>query len=53
MKSDDGVKELRNGERTRELGESVRDMDSWRGRVRDKVGETHEADRAALVCLKV
>jgi hypothetical protein len=25
-------------------------MDSWRGRVRDEVRETHEADRAALVC---
>lgn len=44
VEGEDGVKERREGEGTREVRESVGDMDGWGVRVRDEVGETYEAD---------
>lgn len=44
VEGEDGVKEVRDGEGARELGESIGDMDGWGERVRDEVREAHEAD---------
>ena len=38
VESEKGLKEVRDGEGARELGESVGDMDGWGERIGDKVG---------------
>lgn len=54
VESEKGLKEVRDGEGARELGESVGDMDGWGERIGDKVGEAHEAEGATfIVRLKV
>lgn len=44
VESEEGVAELRLREGNGELGEGVGDVDGWRSRIGDEVGEAEQAD---------
>lgn len=49
MESEEGVAELRLREGNGELGEGVGDVDGWRSRIGDEVGEAEQADRSSFL----